>query len=391
MSGGNMGEDSDQVVGRNKGDSLGEGYNRVKEGMNENDQTGMTKRVSFRDNVVGKASSNALRNVDSIDIDKLVNVKNGSSDSEVPCIEFAQEVKNTFSEPYKDVIIIKVRVDGFEYDIEYENLHFLCNRCNCFGYVTRECNTVKPVPMDSDGGAKEQATISISPVQPSNSKLRHSDFEFGKNDNNDNNRKNDSGVNGSEEKPEDMLQADLVFSDEQEKEWTEVQRKGKKKINPDNKKPNSKKTATEPSTTVQAGWVGKSNKVTASWVGRPMPNRGNLQSRDTNKVTTMSSTPATSTPAPLHPHKRRRPPSLQNSPTEKELENEDETLKLGVRAQPLTAETTLENDIVRHGGGPVSLSSCTGIISSKQGNSSAFSSAVYKAPIVDQGKDSVKP
>ncbi|MED6153282.1 hypothetical protein PIB30_100380, partial [Stylosanthes scabra] len=92
-----------------------------------------------------------------------------------------------------------------------------------------------------------------------------------------------------------------------------------------------------------------------------MSNRENLQSRDTKKVATLSSAPATSTPAPLHPHKRRRLPSLQNSPTEKDLENEDETLKSGARVQPLSAENKPENGTIRLGGGPVSLPSGTGV------------------------------
>ncbi|MED6136036.1 hypothetical protein PIB30_052298 [Stylosanthes scabra] len=70
----------------NKEDRFGEGGSGVKEVRNGKDQPEMTTQVSFRDKVVGNTSSNALRNVDSFDIDKLTNVKNGSGDSDVPSI-----------------------------------------------------------------------------------------------------------------------------------------------------------------------------------------------------------------------------------------------------------------------------------------------------------------
>ncbi|MED6122784.1 hypothetical protein PIB30_043161 [Stylosanthes scabra] len=245
--------------------------------------------------------------------------------------------------------------------------------------------------MNSEGGDKEQATVSISPVQPGNSNLRSSEFEFGNHGNNDNNKRNDAGVKGNEEKQEPMLQADSVSSHEKEKEWTEVQRKGKKKNVPDHKKHNLKMTATKPITTGSAGRVGNPTNMLAASVGRSMLNRATIHSRDAKKVNTQSSAPATSTPAPLHPHKRRRPPSLQNSPTEKELEVGDDTLKSGDPVQPLKVETISDKATVRHGGGSISLSLDTGVLTSDQGNSSALSSAVSKAHMVDQGKDSIQP
>ncbi|MED6189678.1 hypothetical protein PIB30_098415, partial [Stylosanthes scabra] len=58
--------------------------------------------------------------------------------------------------------------------------------------------------MNSDSGAKEQKTVKITPVQPSNSNLRYSEFVFGIKGNNDNNRRHDLGINGINKNPEDM-------------------------------------------------------------------------------------------------------------------------------------------------------------------------------------------
>ncbi|MED6165613.1 hypothetical protein PIB30_101265 [Stylosanthes scabra] len=164
--------------------------------------------------------------------------------------------------------------------------------------------------MDSFGGAKETIPVSISPEQPTNSNLTHTEFEFGNNGKNDNKRRNDLGTNGTEKSQEDMLHPDSVSAHAKEKEWIEVQRKGKKKIGPDHKKPNLKITATKPSTAGLTSRVSKSNTVSVGLVGRSMSNRASLHSRDAKKVDNLFPTPATSTPAPLHPHKRRRPPSL---------------------------------------------------------------------------------
>ncbi|XP_025647149.1 uncharacterized protein [Arachis hypogaea] len=36
-------------------------------------------------------------------------------------------------------VIKKIQVDGHMYDIEYEHLNLICEKCSCFGHVTREC------------------------------------------------------------------------------------------------------------------------------------------------------------------------------------------------------------------------------------------------------------
>ncbi|XP_016206281.1 uncharacterized protein LOC107646618 [Arachis ipaensis] len=132
-------------------------------------------------------------------------------------------------------VIRKILVDGFEYAIEYENLHLICGKCNCFGHVTRDCEKTKgeeetlPVEKTAAPARKEQdgeedkpsSTTTVKPAE----KMVHQNFEF-----------ENAGVNAAL----NVEQADLVQGTLHEiledinapidGEWTTVTKKGKAKI-----------------------------------------------------------------------------------------------------------------------------------------------------------------
>ncbi|MED6109371.1 hypothetical protein PIB30_031986 [Stylosanthes scabra] len=68
----------------------------------------------------------------------------------------------------------KIRKDGHVYDVEYENLHLLCEKCHCFGHLRTKCNG-KPVLNDKD----DQVLVPSSFSSLVNLEETHQ-FEFGK-------------------------------------------------------------------------------------------------------------------------------------------------------------------------------------------------------------------
>ncbi|XP_057730681.1 uncharacterized protein LOC130946015 [Arachis stenosperma] len=74
-------------------------------------------------------------------------------------------------------VIRRILVDGFEYAIEYENLHLICGKCNCFGHVTRDCERTEgeEKPAASIGRkTNPSATTTVNPAE----KMVHQNFEF---------------------------------------------------------------------------------------------------------------------------------------------------------------------------------------------------------------------
>ncbi|MED6153737.1 hypothetical protein PIB30_104954 [Stylosanthes scabra] len=244
--------------------------------------------------------------------------------------------------------------------------------------------------MSDNGGAKELVPDSALPVQPSNSNSKHSNFEFGNNGNSDNKEGNNMRIDECEENPLDTMHGDSVKSHAQDEEWIEVQRKRKKKLGPALKKPTSGKSHPRLSHAGPVGRVGKPKPVSSSGVGKPTPSPSSLISRDAAKVGKPSSGPPISTPAPLHPYKRRRPPSLQNSPTEKDLEIDDGALKTGTLAQPLAVQSAAGNGTARHGGspGPAPVASGSSRFLAEQGNASLPLVEVAGVHSLEQGKGS---
>nr|XP_025611635.1 uncharacterized protein LOC112704987 [Arachis hypogaea] len=39
------------------------------------------------------------------------------------------------------VVIKKIIVDDYEYEVEYESLHLICGTCSCYGHVAKECKS----------------------------------------------------------------------------------------------------------------------------------------------------------------------------------------------------------------------------------------------------------
>ncbi|XP_057746383.1 uncharacterized protein LOC130965636 [Arachis stenosperma] len=82
----------------------------------------------------------------------------------------------------------KIMVDGFEYNIEYENLHLICGKCNCFGHVTRDCGEIKKkvvratleslnVSQEEDRGAKVKEQP-VNTVERPPEKAKNQEFKF---------------------------------------------------------------------------------------------------------------------------------------------------------------------------------------------------------------------
>ncbi|MED6192294.1 hypothetical protein PIB30_008819 [Stylosanthes scabra] len=137
------------------------------------------------------------------------------------------------------------------------------------------------------------------------------------------------------------------------KNGLEVQRRGKKKLGLDQKKPNSIHNNPKSSSFGLMGWVRKN-----SFSSMPM------SSRQEGKVRKPVPPQATTTPAPLHPHKRRRPPSLQNSPTESALANGD-----GVRATVASSvqPSTTAASVLEPNSAAAVILSAVGVGSAEQG------------------------
>ncbi|XP_025685405.1 uncharacterized protein [Arachis hypogaea] len=61
-------------------------------------------------------------------------------------------------------VIKKIQVDGHMYDIEYEHLNLICEKCCCFGHVTRECVKENNNGIGKESTVKEKNLPSLFPV-----------------------------------------------------------------------------------------------------------------------------------------------------------------------------------------------------------------------------------
>ncbi|XP_016178012.1 uncharacterized protein LOC107620353 [Arachis ipaensis] len=61
-------------------------------------------------------------------------------------------------------VIKKIQVDGHMYDIEYEHLNLICEKCSCFGHVTRECAKEKNNGIGKETMVKEKNLPSLFSV-----------------------------------------------------------------------------------------------------------------------------------------------------------------------------------------------------------------------------------
>ena len=50
------------------------------------------------------------------------------------------------------------------YDIEYEHLNLICEKCSCFGHVTRECAKENNNGIGKESTVKEKNLPSLFPV-----------------------------------------------------------------------------------------------------------------------------------------------------------------------------------------------------------------------------------
>nr|XP_025647686.1 uncharacterized protein LOC112742662 [Arachis hypogaea] len=167
-------------------------------------------------------------------------------------------------------VIKKIQVDGHMYDIEYEHLNLICEKCSCFGKesTVKEKNLPSLFPVDNN-----EKTVEGSQIPVKNQNLS---FEFGIN------AKSIPIMekHGAADLVHDNLQDSRMERDTRAKEgeWVTVSRKGKEK-------------------------VGKGHNV--------VPKKANV-AICSNLVAFKDQ----STPFFKAGHKRQRPISLQNSPTE---------------------------------------------------------------------------
>nr|XP_025670055.1 uncharacterized protein LOC112769805 [Arachis hypogaea] len=198
----------------------------------------------------------------------------------------------------------KIMVDGFEYNIEYENLHLICDKCNCFGHVTRDYGeTEKQVvraPLESLNVSQEEdrgAEVGEKPVNtaerppekakiqerpPENAKIQ--EFKFQNSETEDSlNMASENFVGGTLHA---SLEGNHAFNDGG---WTKVTKR------PSLGKDEAKKNSPKPKEVIT--WT------TSSSSGATGVKKGGTVSH-------------ASTPLIKINYKRRRLPSLQNSPNE---------------------------------------------------------------------------
>nr|XP_025637066.1 uncharacterized protein LOC112732536 [Arachis hypogaea] len=75
-------------------------------------------------------------------------------------------------------VVRSVIVDEFEYKVEYECLHLICDKCNCFGHPATDC---RMTPIDSERVDRKETSVTetaarvVQPQEASKEKI----FEFG--------------------------------------------------------------------------------------------------------------------------------------------------------------------------------------------------------------------
>ncbi|XP_015948894.1 uncharacterized protein LOC107473820 [Arachis duranensis] len=134
-------------------------------------------------------------------------------------------------------VIKKIQVDGHMYDIEYEYLNLICEKCSCFGHVTRECAKENNNGIGKENMVKEKNLSPMFPVDNNEKtaegsqipvKYQNSTFEFGIN------AKSIPIMekHGAADLVHDNLQESRMDGDTRTKEgdWVTVSRKGKEKV-----------------------------------------------------------------------------------------------------------------------------------------------------------------
>ncbi|XP_025607610.1 uncharacterized protein [Arachis hypogaea] len=127
-------------------------------------------------------------------------------------------------------VVRSVIVDEFEYKVEYECLHLICDKCNCFGHPATDC---RMTPIESERVDRKKTSVTetaarvVQPQEASKEKI----FEFGCNP------KESVIVAEIGEELDDMLHAKEVGSQHLENEagWTKVSGKRREKLSQSNK------------------------------------------------------------------------------------------------------------------------------------------------------------
>ncbi|XP_072058140.1 uncharacterized protein [Arachis hypogaea] len=191
-------------------------------------------------------------------------------------------------------VVQKIIVDGYEYDVEYECLQLLCEKCNCFGHTAVTCKgeavDVKSGDETRSDGAVWKAT-DLSGQRLGNQMEKY--FEFGNNPNlsasvTDYVEKDEVTLHGKEAKNGHVME---------EEGWTKVIAKGKEKL--------------VFSKVAQNGSLEKKHLVSTKKIGLSS-GKGPVIKKEEKAL--MGHGTTTFTPIIKNGHKRLRPASLQSSP-----------------------------------------------------------------------------
>ncbi|XP_016172750.1 uncharacterized protein LOC107615158 [Arachis ipaensis] len=251
-------------------------------------------------------------------------------------------------------VIKKIQVDGHMYDIEYEHLNLICEKCSCFGHVTREC-AKENNGIGKETMVKEKNLLSLFPVDNNEKtaegsqipvKNQNSTFEFGI---------NAKSIPIMEKHGEaglvcDNLQESRMDRDTQAKEgeWVTVSRKGKEKVGKGpNVVPKRVNVAICSNLVSKKFSFGSNNMHAGSSSNAKVKSLSNVKVEPKEKKDPPSTLGSLgtiqvafkdqSTPFFKAGHKRQRSISLQNSPTEvlstdsrvqKELDKASATINL---------------------------------------------------------------
>ncbi|XP_016167564.1 uncharacterized protein LOC107610006 [Arachis ipaensis] len=254
-------------------------------------------------------------------------------------------------------VIKKIQVDGHMYDIEYEHLNLICEKYSCFRHVTRECAKENNNGFGKESTVKEKNLPSLFSVDKNEKmaegsqtpvKNQNSTFEFGI-------------TSKSIPIMEKYGAADLVHDNLQESrmdrdthtkdgEWVTVSRKGKEKMGKGPKVVPKKANVAICSNLVSKKFsFGPNNMHAGSSSNAKVKSLSNAKvepKENKDPPSTLNSLGTTqvafkdqSTPFFKAGHKKKRPISLQKSPTK--------VLSMDSRAQKeldkASAITNLEN------------------------------------------------
>nr|XP_025664486.1 uncharacterized protein LOC112762884 [Arachis hypogaea] len=231
-------------------------------------------------------------------------------------------------------VIKKIQVDGHMYDIEYEHLNLICEKCSCFGHVTRECVKENNNGIGKESTVKEKNLPSLFPVDNNEKTVEGSQIPV-KNQN----LSFEFGINaksipimekhGAADLVHDNLQDSRMERDTRTKEgeWITVSRKGKEKVGKGHNVVPKKANVAICSNLVSKKFsFGSNNMHAGSSSNAKVKSLSNAKVGPKEKkdppstLGSLGTTQVTfndqNTPFFKAGHKRQRPISLQNSPTE---------------------------------------------------------------------------